>query len=187
MSKGNMGNGQPVELSEQEFKSTLFSLLGPHTSLQGQIIIPKTYGPVVIKTNEEKMIEAAFESCMFKCFMSCTLGYGLGGVIGLFSASVNPTITGPDAKQQTAREVLRDMKATTMSHAKNFAIVGAMFASVECAIETYRGKSDWKNGTSAGAVTGGLIGLRAGVKAGLLGAAGFAAFSSVIDYYMRHR
>jgi len=66
------------------------------------------------------------------------IGYGLGGVIGLFSASVNPTITGPDAKQQTAREVFRDMKATTMSQAKNFAVIGAMFASIECAIETVR-------------------------------------------------
>ncbi len=57
-------------------------------------------------------------------------------MIGLFSASVNPTITGPDAKQQTAREVFRDMKNTTMSSAKNFAIVGAMFASTECVIES---------------------------------------------------
>lgn len=78
----------------------------------------------------------------------------------------------------------------------------------------YRGKSDWKNGTYAGGLTGGMIGLRgeiqvhyimiliillfsvftykncicllAGVKAGVVGAAGFAAFSTAIDYYM-HR
>lgn len=127
------------------------------------------------------MIEAIFESCLFKCAMSYGFGYAFGGVIGLFSTSVNP---GP---QHTAREVFRDMRTTTISHAKNFAIVGAIFAATECAIESYRGKSDWKNGTSAGAVTGGLIGLRAGVKPGLIGAAGFAVFSSAIDYYMRQR
>lgn len=47
--------------------------------------------------------------------------------------------------------------------------------------------SDWKNGTMAGGITGGLIGLRAGIKPGIMGAAGFAAFSTLIDYYFRHR
>uniref|UniRef100_A0A182UEW9 Mitochondrial import inner membrane translocase subunit TIM22 n=1 Tax=Anopheles melas TaxID=34690 RepID=A0A182UEW9_9DIPT len=153
------------------------------------IIIPKMYGVVQIKTNEEKLVEAAFESCAFKSFMSCVLGYGLGAAIGLFSSSVNPSIADPMAgdKQQTAREIFREMRAATHSYGKNFAVIGAVFAAVECAIESKRGVSDWKNGTYAGAVTGGLIGLRAGVKAGIIGAAGFAAFSTVIDYYMRHR
>lgn len=52
------------------------------------------------------------------------------------------------------------MKNTTLGYAKNFAMIGAVFTAIECTIETQRGKSDWKNGTYAGGVTGGLIGLR---------------------------
>ncbi|KAH7957234.1 hypothetical protein HPB52_016453 [Rhipicephalus sanguineus] len=85
----------------------------------------------------------------------------------------------------TVRQVFSDMKAKSVSYAKNFAIVGAMFAAIECTIESHRAKTDWKNGTMAGALTGGLIGFRAGLKPGLLGAAGFAAFSTIIDYYLR--
>nr|CAD7442948.1 unnamed protein product [Timema bartmani] len=132
------------------------------------------------------MVESAFESCVFKSLMSCVVGYGLGAAIGLFSASVNPSVTGPTEKVQSAREVFKEMKTTTLSYAKNFALIGAVFAGVECVIESHRGKTDWRNGTYAGAVTGGVIGLRAGIKAGVIGAAGFAAFSTIIDYYM-HR
>lgn len=72
-----------------------------------------------------------------------------------------PNVADPMAQQnQTAREILREMKTSMLSYAKNFAILGAMFSGVECCIESARGKSDWKNGTYAGGVTGGLIGLR---------------------------
>lgn len=64
------------------------------------------------------------------------LGYGLGAALGLFSASVSPNITGPDAPQQTAREIFRDIKLSTLSYAKNFAVVGLMFSAVECTIES---------------------------------------------------
>ncbi|CAH1395792.1 unnamed protein product [Nezara viridula] len=148
------------------------------------IVVPKNLGPVAIKTNEEKLVERFFESCGFKSIMSCVIGYGLGAALGLFTSSVNPSV-GPDAHKQTAREIFREMKTTTLSYAKNFAMVGGVFSAVECVIESHRGKTDWRNGTYAGGVTGGLIGLRAGVKAGVFGAIGFAAFSTVIDYYMR--
>lgn len=63
-------------------------------------------------------------------------GYGLGAALGLFSASVSPNITSPDAPQQTAREIFRDLKVSTLSYAKNFAVVGLMFSAVECSIES---------------------------------------------------
>lgn len=78
------------------------------------------------------------------------------------------------------------MKFRTVSYAKNFALIGAMFAGTECVIESYRGKTDLVNGTASGAVVGGVIGFRAGLQAGVLGAAGFAVFSAAIDYYFRH-
>jgi mitochondrial import inner membrane translocase subunit TIM22 len=138
------------------------------------------------------MMNNIMDSCYFKSIMSCVVGYGLGAAIGLFSASVNPSIANePSAphieRVQTAREIFNDMRRTTHSYGKNFATIGFVFAGIECFIESQRGVTDWRNGTYAGGVTGGLIGLRAGVKAGLFGAAGFAAFSTVIDYYMRHR
>lgn len=156
------------------------------------IVIPRTQGPVNIRTNEEKTLDKIMESCAFKSVMSLVIGYGLGAAIGLFSASVNPSIAAdPSAphleRTQTVREILTDMKRTTHSYGKNFAAIGFVFAGIECLIESERGVSDWKNGTYAGGVTGGLLGLRAGIKAGIFGAAGFAAFSTVIDYYMRHR
>ncbi|KAJ6623919.1 Mitochondrial import inner membrane translocase subunit Tim22, partial [Pseudolycoriella hygida] len=126
------------------------------------IVVPKNHGPVAIKTKEEKMVESVFESCVFKSVMACVMGYGLGAALGLFTSSVNPNIAVPgvEEKQQTAREIFREMRKTTHSYAKNFAVIGLMFAGVECTIESARGKSDWKNGTYAGGVTGGLIGLR---------------------------
>ncbi|CAG7659273.1 unnamed protein product [Allacma fusca] len=180
-----MSDSNTVSLPPEDVQEILKSLSSKDVRLNHQFVIPRSWGPIIQKTKEEKLVEGVFESCAFKSVMSCVVGYALGGAIGLFSASVNPNITGPDAKQQTAREVFRDMRTTTMSHAKNFAIIGALFSSVECAIESYRGTTDWKNGTIAGGITGGMIGLRAGLKAGMFGAAGFAAFSTIIDYYMR--
>ncbi|KAL5276343.1 TIMM22 family protein [Megaselia abdita] len=102
------------------------------------IIIPKSMGPVQIKTNEEKLVESVFESCTFKSVIACVIGYGLGAAIGLFSASVNPNVADPffAEKRQTAREIFRDMRASTHSYGKNFAIIGAVFSAVECTIET---------------------------------------------------
>ncbi|XP_003742668.1 mitochondrial import inner membrane translocase subunit Tim22 [Galendromus occidentalis] len=142
-------------------------------------------GANVIKTPEEVRVERFFESCVFKTGLSFAAGGVFGGAMGLFASSVNPNFTIDPAKQ-SVRDIFREMKTTTVGYAKNFAMVGAMFAAVECTIESCRATTDWKNGTMAGGITGGLIGLRAGIKPGVVGAAGFAVFSTLIDYYFRH-
>lgn len=105
----------------------------------------------------------------------------IGAFLGLFSSSIAPHHTGVT---MTTKETLLDMKSTITSNAKNFALIGLMFATTDCVIESYRGKSDMKNAVYSGFVTGGLLGFRAGPMAAVYGGCGFAAFSVVIDYFM---
>ncbi|XP_033101059.1 mitochondrial import inner membrane translocase subunit Tim22-like [Anneissia japonica] len=177
------------EFKENEASNIPFStlnmmelLMGPNKKKSSDEI--RTFGiPHPFKQKNELLVEGVFESCTFKTVISCVLGFGLGAAIGLFAASVDPVDPDKLAKQR-ARDVLKDMGKKSFFHAKNFAVIGAMFAGVECLVESHRGQSDWKNSPIAGCVTGGAIGLRAGIKPGMLGCAGFAAFSMAIDYYL---
>lgn len=127
-------NEPKQDLTSEQWTSLVQHFVGNNYRYRENIIIPKNQGPVQIKTNEEKMVEGFFESCPFKSMMSCVMGYGLGAAIGLFSSSVGPTAT--NVENQTARQVFSEMKTTTLSYAKNFALIGALFAGVECSIET---------------------------------------------------
>lgn len=97
------------------------------------------------------------------------------------------------------------MGTRSFSSAKNFGMVGALFGATECCIEgvftinrldlvgalliltcaKFRAKNDLKNSIAAGCLTGGILGSRAGPQAAAVGCAGFAAFSTAFDYYMR--
>ena len=58
----------------------------------------------------------------------------MGAVFGLFTAGIDPNITGTETP--TVQLVAKEMKMRTVSYAKNFAVLGAMFAGTECLIES---------------------------------------------------
>lgn len=52
----------------------------------------------------------------------------------MFTAGIDPNITGTETP--TVKLVAQEMKLRTISYAKNFAMIGAMFAGTECLIES---------------------------------------------------
>jgi import inner membrane translocase subunit TIM22 len=64
----------PVSLNPKEFNQVLMALVTNDSRYQNLIQIPRHHGPIVNKQNEQKLIEASFESCVFKTVMSCVLG-----------------------------------------------------------------------------------------------------------------
>ncbi|KAI7865841.1 mitochondrial import inner membrane translocase subunit Tim17 family protein [Spinellus fusiger] len=146
-------------------------------------------------TEQEKqtiaLIQSTMESCPFKTVMSCGAGFVMGGAFGLFMSSfeyAGPTVSEKMAQQTTKQQIktaFKDMGTRSYSMAKNFAVVGAIYSGSECCIESYRAKNDLYNSMAAGCFTGGVLAAKAGPQATAFGCAGFAAFSTAIDWYMR--
>jgi import inner membrane translocase subunit TIM22 len=137
-------------------------------------------------------MQSLFESCPAKTMISGGAGFALGGVFGLFMASMSydtPMSGGTPSSSLPLRQQLKhgfkDMGVRSWSSAKNFGIVGAIFSGTECCIEGFRAKNDIYNGIAAGCITGGVLASSAGPQAAAIGCAGFAAFSAAIDYYLR--
>merc|ERR1712170_55711 len=114
---------------------------------------PITGVPQVTTPPEQLRVQRFFESCAFKTTLSCVGGCVIGGAFGLFTAGIDPNITGTETP--TVKLVWKEMKMRTVSYAKNFAMIGAMFAGTECVIASYRGKTELINGTASGAIVGG--------------------------------
>ncbi|KAF7194222.1 Mitochondrial import inner membrane translocase subunit tim22 [Pseudocercospora fuligena] len=146
-----------------------------------------------------KLMQSAMESCPAKTVLAGGMGFGLGGLFGLFMASMRydtPLSAGQPGGVGTGkipsipmREQLKigfkDMGRSSWSSAKNFGYIGAIFAGTECCIEGFRAKNDLGNGVAAGCFTGAFLAKNAGPQAMAVGCAGFAAFSAAIDAYMR--
>lgn len=135
----------------------------------------------------------AMQSCPGKLVMSGVTGFGLGGVIGIFMASMayDSSFSSDEARRisslpfrQQMKVQFTDMGKRSWSSAKSFGKIGGIFSGVECVIESLRAKSDIYNGVWAGALTGGGLALRQGPQAAALGAGGFALFSIAIEAYL---
>ncbi|KAI0852359.1 mitochondrial import inner membrane translocase, subunit Tim17/22 [Daldinia vernicosa] len=154
------------------------------------------YGP---NDPNVKMLNAMMESCFGKAAVSGVMGFGMGGLFGMFMASMaydtpfhTPGAAGaaptPIANlpwRQQLKVGFKDMGSRSYSTAKNFGLVGLMFAGIECGIEGYRAKNDMYNGTAAGCLTGGILARSGGPTAVAGGCAAFAAFSAAIDAWLR--
>ncbi|KAI0433055.1 Tim17/Tim22/Tim23/Pmp24 family-domain-containing protein [Xylaria sp. FL1042] len=146
-----------------------------------------------------KAMNAMMESCFGKSAISGVMGFGMGGLFGMFMASMaydtpfhTPGAPGSAPKpiadlpmREQIKVGFKDMGTRSYSTAKNFGKVGLLFSGIECGIEGFRAKNDLANGVAAGCLTGGLLARSGGPTAVAGGCAAFAAFSAAIDVWLR--
>jgi len=129
-----------------------------------------------------------YDNCLFRGASAAVIGAGLGIAFGAIFGLNTPTPEQLEKPLMT--QVVEGFKQTgraSVSSAKNFALVGAVFSTTECSIEHLRAKSDIYNGLAAGCISGGVLSWRGGPQGMALGCVGFAAFSGAIDYFFgRH-
>ncbi|KAK7472451.1 Mitochondrial import inner membrane translocase subunit tim22 [Stygiomarasmius scandens] len=139
----------------------------------------------------ERFMTMASESCGFKTVLAGGGGFAIGAFFSLMSASFayeDPLVRQQHATLKTtqkAREVFREMGRGMWSSGKGFGKVGALFAGIECIIESYRAKNDIYNSVASGFLAGGILARNSGPKAAFGGGMAFAAFSAAIDMFLR--
>ncbi|PFH52149.1 hypothetical protein AMATHDRAFT_2397 [Amanita thiersii Skay4041] len=140
----------------------------------------------------EGYMVSAMESCPVKTIMAGGAGFGIGAFFSLMSSSF--AYEDPLLRQQTqagkntvqkARDVFKEMGRGMWTSGKGFGKVGALFAGIECVIESYRGKNDMYNSVASGFLAGGILARNSGPKAAFGGGLAFAAFSAAIDAFLR--
>ncbi|KZV66436.1 Tim17-domain-containing protein [Peniophora sp. CONT] len=138
----------------------------------------------------QTMMQQGMESCVAKTAIAGVGGFALGGFFSLMSASfayedpLSRSVTSTSHAQR-ARDIFKEMGRGMWTSGKGFGKVGALFAGIECGIESYRAKNDMVNPVAAGFLAGGVLARNSGPKAVLGGGIAFAAFSAAIDLFLR--
>ncbi|TBU40173.1 Tim17-domain-containing protein [Dichomitus squalens] len=128
------------------------------------------------------------ESCVAKTVIAGGGGFVIGAFFSLMSSSFayeDPMLRQNLNTQQKARAIFKEMGQGMYRSGKGFGKVGALFAGIECVIESYRARNDMVNPVAAGFVAGGLLARNSGPKAVVGGGLAFAAFSAAIDLFLR--
>ncbi|EMD33156.1 hypothetical protein CERSUDRAFT_87488 [Gelatoporia subvermispora B] len=128
------------------------------------------------------------ESCVTKSVFAGGGGFVIGAFFSLMSSSFayeDPLLRQNLSTRQKASEIFKEMGRGMWKSGKGFGKVGALFAGIECVIESYRARNDMVNPIAAGFVTGGILARNAGPKAAFGGGIAFAAFSAAIDLFLR--
>ncbi|KAI9062411.1 mitochondrial import inner membrane translocase subunit TIM22 [Trametes sanguinea] len=136
----------------------------------------------------QNYMTVAMESCVAKTGIAGGGGFVIGAFFSLMSSSFayeDPLLRQNLSTQQKAREIFKEMGRGMWKSGKGFGKVGALFAGIECVIESYRAKNDMVNPVAAGFVAGGILARNAGPKAVVGGGLAFAAFSAAIDLFLR--
>lgn len=144
--------------------------------------------------NIEKYSRLFSESCVTKACFSGVAGFGFGALWGLFTSALDAgtplhqygaEIEKPhQTTKQKIKEYFKQTGQKTYFMAKTFGGVGFLYAGIECVVEKGRAKHDLYNSVISGCLTGGGLAIRAGPQAGAIGCAGFAAFSTLMDYFL---
>lgn len=159
---------------------------------------PKAYADMTVEEQAEAGAQAMVEfmqSCPGKTAAAGIMGFGLGGVFGVFMSSLSydtPSGYSEVSKishlpfRQQMRLQFTDMFKRSYASAKNFGKVGGVYTGFECCIESLRAKDDMYNSLSAGALTGATLAIRSGPVGAAVGALGFSLFSLAIETYLRY-
>ncbi|KAG3108590.1 hypothetical protein PI124_g10612 [Phytophthora idaei] len=134
-----------------------------------------------------KFAEESRESCWKRSVVACVagaaMGVGLGTFLGTFEGA-HGELVGRNMREQLYNGFSKSIKA-----GYEFALVGSIFAGVECVIERERAAHDILNPILAGGVSGGALGAWAARSSGpkllvqntVKGAAGFAVMAVVFE------